>query len=118
MTYKPFDLTGKVALVTGGNGGIGLGMAQALAQAGASVAVWGTNAEKNRQAEAELKGYDGRVHTQTIDVANEAQVVAGMKEVVAKFGRVDAVFANAGIGSGAKSFLDITIEQFRKVVSV
>lgn len=118
MTYKPFDLTGKVALVTGGNGGIGLGMAQALAQSGAGVAIWGTNAEKNRQAESELKGFDGRVLTQTIDVANEAQVVAGMKEVVEKLGRVDAVFANAGIGIGAKSFLDITIEQFRKVVSV
>ena len=43
--YKPFDLTGKVALVTGGNGGIGLGMAEALAQAGSDVVIWGTNAE-------------------------------------------------------------------------
>ena len=48
--YKPFDLTGKVALVTGGNGGIGLGMAEALAQAGADVVIWGTNSEKNDSA--------------------------------------------------------------------
>ena len=46
MAYKLFDLSGKTALITGGNGGIGLGMAEALAQAGASVCIWGTNAEK------------------------------------------------------------------------
>lgn len=118
MTYKPFDLTGKVALVTGGNGGIGLGMAEALAQSGADVAIWGTNAEKNKAAEAALRANGRRVLAQQVDVADEAQVVEGMKTLVAKFGRVDAVFANAGIGLGSRSFLDITLEQFRKVVSV
>lgn len=48
MTYKPFDLTGKVALVTGGNGGIGLGMAGALAQAGADIAIWARTRKRTR----------------------------------------------------------------------
>ncbi len=118
MSYKPFDLTGKVALVTGGNGGIGLGMAEALAQSGADVAIWGTNAEKNKAAEAKLRTHGRRVLAQTVDVSNEGQVVEGMKSAVATLGRVDAVFANSGIGSPARSFLDITIEQYRKVVAV
>lgn len=48
MAYKGFDLTGKVSLVTGGNGGIGLGMADALAEAGADVCIWGTNPGRTR----------------------------------------------------------------------
>ena len=48
MAYQPFDLTGRTALVTGGNRGIGLGMASALAQAGADIVIWGSNAERNR----------------------------------------------------------------------
>ena len=54
MSYQPFDLSGKVALVTGGNRGIGLGMASAMAQAGADIAIWGTNAANNEKAVAEL----------------------------------------------------------------
>lgn len=53
------DLTGHVALITGGNGGIGLGMARGLRQAGATVVIWGTNAAKNAAAVSEL-GAEGR----------------------------------------------------------
>lgn len=118
MTYKPFDLTGKVSLITGGNGGIGLGFAEAIAAAGGDVVIWGTNDKKNAEAEAKLKAHGGRVRVQKVNVANEAEVVSGMKEAVAAMGRIDSVFANAGIGGGAASFLDTTTETYRKVLSV
>ncbi len=118
MAYTPFNLTGKVALVTGGNGGIGLGMATAMAQAGAGIVIWGTNEEKNRKAEAALKTHGGKVFVQKVDVSNEGQVGQAMQEAVAKMGRVDAVFANAGIGSPARSFIEMTTEQYRKVLAV
>ncbi len=97
MTYKPFDLTGKVGLVTGGNGGIGLGMARAMAQAGASVAIWGTNAQKNDTARAELEALGGKVLALQCDVGDEKAVDAAFAETVAKLGRVDSCFANAGV---------------------
>lgn len=67
MSYKAFDLTGKVALITGGNSGIGLGFAQALAEAGADIALWGTNATKNAAAKAQLAATDRRVETFVCD---------------------------------------------------
>jgi NAD(P)-dependent dehydrogenase (short-subunit alcohol dehydrogenase family) len=118
MAYRPFDLTGKVALVTGGNGGIGLGMAEAMAAAGASVVIWGTNEAKNEAALSTLKAHGGKVAAAKVDVASEQQVVAAMKLAVDEMGRIDTVIANAGIGSPARSFLDITAEQYRKVLSV
>src|SRR5690349_4442426 len=100
MTYQPFNLKGKVALVTGGNRGIGLGMATALAQSGADVVIWGSNAERNLEAEGQLTTLGVRVLAQTIDVSSETQVVQGMAEAIAAMGRVDTVIANAGIGGG------------------
>jgi NAD(P)-dependent dehydrogenase (short-subunit alcohol dehydrogenase family) len=117
MAFKPFDLTGKVALVTGGNGGIGLGMAEGLAAAGASVAIWGQNPEKNARAEAVLKAHGGKVLVQKVDVADEAAIVAGMAEVLKTFGRLDFCAANAGIGGGAP-FEEMTTEKWRRVTTV
>jgi len=118
MAYKPFDLTGKVALVTGGNGGIGFGMAEAMAQAGADVVIWGSNPTKNADAEEKLKATGVRVLTQVVNVADEEAVRAGMVEAVNKMGRVDTVIANAGIGGGAPSFSEFSTEQYRRVMSV
>jgi NAD(P)-dependent dehydrogenase (short-subunit alcohol dehydrogenase family) len=117
MPFKPFDLTGKVALVTGGNSGIGLGMAEGLAQAGASVVIWGTNERKNRDAEAKLLGHGVKLLAQQVDVANEAQVVAAMQEAVAAMGRIDFVAANAGVGGGAP-FAEMSTDIWRRVLSV
>ncbi|HEY0107913.1 MAG TPA: SDR family oxidoreductase [Rhizomicrobium sp.] len=116
--YKPFDLSGKVALVTGGNGGIGLAMADAMAQAGADVVIWGTNEDKNAQALATLKAHGRRVGARKVNVANESEVVEAMGAAVTEFGRVDTVIANAGIGYGGQHFSQTTIETWRRIHAV
>ena len=118
MAYAPFNLKGKVALVTGGNRGIGFGMAEALAQAGADVVIWGSNADYNAAAEGKLTGYGVRVKAQQVNVADEKAVAEGMEEAVAAMGRVDTVIANAGIGGGAPSFAEFSTETYRRVLSV
>lgn len=118
MAYRPFDLTGKVALVTGGNGGIGFGMVEALAQAGADVVIWGSNGNKNTAAAEALKDSGVRVLTQVVDVADETAVREGMAEAVRQMGRIDTVVANAGIGGGASSFADFPTETYRRVLAV
>src|SRR6266478_1415343 len=84
-----FDLSGRVAIVTGGNGGIGLGIAQALATAGCNVSIWGRNADKNASAAATMANSDGKVDTQVCDVTDTASVKAAMDATLQKFGRVD-----------------------------
>jgi NAD(P)-dependent dehydrogenase (short-subunit alcohol dehydrogenase family) len=118
MSYTLFDLSGKVALVTGGNGGIGLGMAEALAQAGANVEIWGTNPDKNARALERLKVHGTKVTARIVDVSTEANVVAGIEATLAEHGRIDACFANAGISNRWKSFLDIGGEDYRRVMAV
>ncbi len=118
MTYTPFDLSGKVVLVTGGNGGIGLGMARACAQAGAGIAIWGTNDDKNAKALADLKSDGATAFAYKVDVSDETAVAQGVADTLRDLGRIDSVFANAGIGWGAKSFTEMTTEQYRKVLSV
>jgi NAD(P)-dependent dehydrogenase (short-subunit alcohol dehydrogenase family) len=117
--YAPFDLGGKVALVTGGNGGIGLGMARALAEAGADVAIWGRNAAKNAAAREELARSGRRVLALGCDVGDQAAVHAAFARTLEVLGRVDACFANAGVsGRGVASFLDLTREEWARVLKV
>ena len=78
MAYAAFDLTGKVALITGGNSGIGLGMAPAIAQAGAAVCLWGANAEKNARAGAAPRDQGGRARSKSPSrAASERGLAAG-----------------------------------------
>lgn len=113
-----FDLTGKVALVTGGNGGIGIGMAEGLARHGATVVIWGTNETKNAAASDRLRKWGGKVHAAKVDVSDEQAVKAGMAEVLLEFGRLDTAIANAGIGIPRKNLFDISVEDFRKIENI
>jgi NAD(P)-dependent dehydrogenase (short-subunit alcohol dehydrogenase family) len=111
-----FDLTGRVAVITGGNGGIGLGIAQALAAAGCSVSIWGRNADKNKNALASMAGSAGKLDSFVCDVSNPASVKSAMSATLERFGRVDGCFANAGIGGGGRhAFIDRTEEQWRSM---
>ena len=115
----PFDLGGRVAIVTGGNGGIGLGMARALAEAGCAVSLWGRDAGKNAAAHHALSSGGAPVDARLCDVADPASVQDAFDAVLARFGRVDGVFANAGIaGGGRRSFLERQPAEWREVFAV
>ena len=107
-----------MALVTGGNSGIGLGMAEGLAAQGAAVAIWGTNPAKNDAAVERLAELGGDVHAVVCDVGDRDAVVASMAETVGELGRVDSCFVNAGVGGAAPSFLEMTADEWRRVLRV
>jgi 2-deoxy-D-gluconate 3-dehydrogenase len=99
---KLFDLTGRVALVTGGNGGIGLGMATGLAQAGARVAIAGRNAAKGEAAAAQLQALGVDAAFLTADVASDEACRTLVRDTVSRFGRLDILVNNAGINIGKR----------------
>ena len=111
----PFDLRGKVAIVTGGNGGIGLGMARGLANAGALVAVAARNKEKSSSATRELRALGTEAIALDVDVADEASVSAMVGETVAHWGRLDILVNNAGINI-RKPADELSLDEWRKVL--
>ncbi|MCB0936273.1 MAG: SDR family oxidoreductase [Mycobacterium sp.] len=119
MTYW-HDLTGHVALVTGGNSGIGLGMARGLHNAGAAVAIWGTNRANNDAAVAELTGAGSgaAVAAFGVDVADEESVAAGTAQTLETFGRIDSLFANAGVPGRPAPIDEMSTQEWRRVMSV
>lgn len=98
-----FDLSGSVAVVTGGNGGVGLAYCKGLIKCGSKVALWGRNEQKNAAAVEELRALGGDVEAFTCDVTDEEQVDAAFGATLGRFDKVDNCFANAG-GGGFTGF--------------
>lgn len=112
-----FDLKGKVALVTGGNGGIGLGMAEGLAEAGADIVVAARNAEKSQTAAAALARHGVRTAVVAVDVADDASCRAMVEETVKRMGRLDILINNAGINI-RKRPETYTAREWREVLGI
>jgi len=112
------DLSGKVFIVTGGNGGIGLGMAEGIVMAGGSVVVWGRNQDKNDAAVETLNALGGSTTAHVCDVSDEQQVIETMQRSVADFGRIDGLFANAGVGGTGTPFLETTLDDWRSIMAI
>jgi NAD(P)-dependent dehydrogenase (short-subunit alcohol dehydrogenase family) len=112
------DLSGHVAVVTGGSSGIGKGIAEGLAQAGADVAIWGRNAERCAGAAEELSAHGTRVVDVVCDVSDPAAVDGAFAQTLDRLGRIDSCFANAGSGELHSAFVDMPLAEFRRIVGV
>jgi 2-deoxy-D-gluconate 3-dehydrogenase len=110
-----FDLKGRVAIVTGGNGGIGLGMARGLAQAGARVVVAARNAAKSRSAVEDLTSRGGEALAVEADVADEHSVARLVATTRERCGRLDVLVNNAGINI-RKPVHELALDEWRRVL--
>ena len=117
MAEQLFDLTGKVALVTGANSGLGYAFAEGLARAGSDLVIWGRREDANARASDKLRAFGGRVHSDSVDVSDEASIVGGVERALAAMGRIDTVVANAGIASQAP-FPDMDSKTYHELLSV
>lgn len=116
---EAFDLRGRVALVTGGGSGIGRGIAAALAAAGADIVLCGRRlAVCEAACEALRKAAGVETMACRCDVSESAQVEAMVGAVVARFGRIDVLVNNAGVGGAARSFLEIELSQWQRTLAV
>ncbi|MFI4930101.1 MAG: SDR family NAD(P)-dependent oxidoreductase [Burkholderiales bacterium] len=110
-----FDLKGRVAIVTGGNGGIGLGMAKGLAKAGARVVVAARNRDKSSAAVLELKVLGGDALALAVDVTDERSVEALVADTMERCGRIDILVNNAGINI-RKPAHELSVAQWQQVI--
>jgi len=111
-----FDLSGRVAIVTGGNGGIGFGIARGLAKAGARVVIAARNADKSEAAVGELKGLGAEALAIAVDVAAEQSVNAMVQETVERCGRVDILVNYAGINI-RKPAQELALDEWQQVLN-
>ncbi|TMQ17121.1 MAG: glucose 1-dehydrogenase [Candidatus Rokuibacteriota bacterium] len=110
-----FDLKGRVAIVTGGNGGIGLGMARGLAGAGARVVIAARNADKSAAAVKELAGRGAEAHTVAADVTDERSVARLVETTLDRCGRLDILVNNAGTNI-RKPAQDLALDEWHRVL--
>ena len=118
MSRMPWDMAGKVVLVTGGNAGIGLGFARGVARAGGDVVIWGRRKDANDRARADLETFGTRVLSQEVDVSDEARVVEAFAEAVETMGRIDGAIANAGMMTNVGAFTNMTGEAWHGLLAV
>jgi 2-deoxy-D-gluconate 3-dehydrogenase len=109
------DLKGRVAVVTGGNGGIGLGMARGMAAAGAAIVVAGRNREKSGRAVKELQNLGAQAVAIEVDVADESSVNTLIRASAEQWGRLDVLVNNAGMNI-RKQPQDLTLAEWRRVL--
>lgn len=114
----PFSLVGRVAVVTGGNQGIGRGVVHGLAARGAAIAVWGRSADRNAAVVEEVVAAGGTASSATVDVTDEAAVDAAMGTAVARHGQVDVLVACAGTARVASSTHELATAEWREVLAV
>jgi NAD(P)-dependent dehydrogenase (short-subunit alcohol dehydrogenase family) len=112
-----FDLSGRVAVVTGGNRGIGLGIARGLGRAGARLALFARDAARSAEAVGELRALGAEAEAFACDVSREEDVRRALADTLARFSRVDVCFANAGFGS-ARDPLRLSLEEWRRLLAV
>ena len=112
-----FSLEGRVALVTGGNGGLGLGMALGLAEAGAHIAVAARNTEKTATARGQIEATGVKALALTADISRESDIAGMVAQTIEVFGRLDILVNNAGMVV-RKEPQDLTTEEWDQVLDV
>ncbi|MEI6406098.1 MAG: SDR family oxidoreductase [Actinomycetes bacterium] len=117
MTLQKFDLRGKVAVITGGNGGIGLGCAMGLAKAGAEIMIWARNEAKNESATSLLRSLGVGAHAIAVDVTDSNAVNMAVQETVTALGGIDIFIANAGTNIRKRPEV-LTVPEWDQVMEV
>ena len=115
-TNQLFDLSGNIALITGGNGGIGRGIAIGLAEAGASIAIFGRNEEKNKKTLAELKAIGVPAMALQVDVTDRSSLEPAVEKVEKELGKITILVNNAGIASLSGGILNEKKEGWDNVI--
>ena len=115
-TFKLFNLSGNVAVITGGNGGIGRSIAIGLAEAGASVAIFGRNEEKNKKTLSELKEIGNPAMATQVDITNRSALEPAIKEAENELGNISILVNNAAIDLFSGGVLNETEENWDSVI--